>query len=64
MTSYDISNSIGTWQERAMFTSAWRSSQKPRWRVVVRATLYDHQILRPSRSVNDKAVLAARVTEI
>ena len=25
-----------------------------------RATTYDHQILRPSRSVDDKAVLAAR----
>ena len=29
-----------------------------------RATSYDHQILRPSRSVDDKAFLAARVTEI
>ena len=44
-----------------MFTGAWRSSQKPRWRVVARARSYDHQILRPSRSVDDKAVLAARV---
>ena len=47
-----------------MFTGAWRSSQKPRWCVVARATLYDHQILRLSRSVDDKAVLAARVIEI
>ena len=31
---------------------------------MVRATSYDHQILRPSRSVDDKAVLAARVTAI
>ena len=42
----------------------WRSSQKPRWRVVACATLYDHQILKPSRSVDDKAILAARVIEI
>ena len=28
------------------------------------ATSYDHQILRPSRSVDDKAVLAVRVTAI
>ena len=41
------------------------------WRVkemletqVARATSYDHQIFRPSRSVDDKAFLAARVTEI
>ena len=31
---------------------------------VARAMSYDHQILRPNRSVDDKAVLAARVTEI
>ena len=31
---------------------------------VARATSYDHQILRPSRSVDDKAVLAALVIEI
>ena len=29
-----------------------------------RATSYDYQILRPSRSVDDKAVLATRVTAI
>ena len=28
---------------------------------MVRATSYDHQILRPSRSVDDKAIWAARV---
>ena len=28
---------------------------------VARATSYDHQILKPSRSVDDKAVWAARV---
>ena len=31
---------------------------------VARAASYDHQIFRPSRSVDDKAVLATRVTEI
>ena len=30
------------------------------WRVEARATSYDYQILRPSRSVDDKAVWAAR----
>ena len=64
MMSDDINSSIGAWQERAMFTGAWRRSQKPRWRVVARAISYDHQILRLSRSVDDKAVLVARVTEI
>ena len=47
-----------------MLTSASRSSWKPKWRVVAHAASYDHQILRPRRSVDDKAVLAARVTEI
>ena len=64
MMSDDISSSIGSWQEHAMFTSAWWSSQKPRWRVVARATSHDHQILRPNRSVDDKAVLVARMNEI
>ena len=64
MTSDDINSSIGTWQEHAMFTGAWRSSQKPRWRVVARAASYDHQFFRPSRAVDDKALLAARVTDI
>ena len=41
----------------------WRVKEKPETQVV-RATSYDHQILRPSRSVDDKAVLAARVSEI
>ena len=41
----------------------WRMEEKPETQVT-RATSYDHQILRPSRSVDDKAVLAARVTEI
>ena len=47
-----------------MFSDAWRRNQKPRWHVVARVVSYDHQILRPSRSVDDKVVLAARVTEI
>ena len=38
-----------------------KKMQKPRWRVEVRATSYGHQILRPSRSVDEKAVWAARV---
>ena len=64
MTSDDISSRIGAWQERAMFTGTWRSNQKPRWRMVARVSSYDHHILRPSRSVDDEAVLATRVTEI
>ena len=47
-----------------MFTGAWRRSQKPMWRVEARTMLYDHQILRPTRSVDDKAILATRVAEI
>ena len=46
-----------------MFTGTWRSSQKPRWRVVACAMSYDHQILRPSKSVDEEAVMAARVHE-
>ena len=55
---------FGAWQECAMFTGTWRSSQKPRWRVVACAMSYDHQILKPNRLVDDKAVLAARVIKI
>ena len=47
-----------------MFTDVWRRSQKPRWRVEARTTSYDHQILRLSRLVDDKAVLAVCVAEI
>ena len=47
-----------------MFTGAWRRSQKSRRRVWERVTSYDYQILRPSRSVDDKAVLVVCVTEI
>ena len=44
-----------------MFTDTWRRNQKPRWRVEARATAVDHQIVRPSRSVDEEAVMAARV---
>ena len=43
-----------------MFTGAWRRSQKPRWRV---EAAFDHQILRPSKSVDEEAVMAACVHE-
>ena len=46
-----------------MFTGAWRRSQKPRWRMEARATAVDHQILRPSRSVDEEAVMVAHVHE-
>ena len=42
---------------------AWRSSQKSRWRVEARAVAFDHQILRPSKSVDEEAVMAAHVHE-
>ena len=47
-----------------MFTGAWRSSQKSRWRVVVRATSVESHISSIGRSVVDKAFLVACVTEI
>ena len=46
---------------------SWRCGGKIRKRrrcVLARVTSYDYQILRPNGSVGDKAVLAARVTEI
>ena len=46
-----------------MFTDAWRRSQKPKWRMEARATAVDHQILRPSRSVDEEAVMAAHLHE-
>ena len=46
-----------------MFTGAWRKSQKPKWRVEARATAVDHQILRPSRSMDEEVVMAVRVHE-
>ena len=46
-----------------MFTGAWRSSQKPRWRVVVRATSFESHISSVGRSVVDEAFMVARVHE-
>ena len=46
-----------------MFTGAWRRSQRPKWRVEARAAAFDHQILRPSKSVDEEAVMAACVHE-
>ena len=44
-----------------MFTGVWRRRQKPRRRVKARAAYFDHQILRPSKSVDGEAFRAARV---
>ena len=41
----------------------WRVKEKPETQVA-RATSYDHQILKPSRLGDDKAVLAACVAKI
>ena len=46
-----------------MFTDAWRSGQKPRWRVEVHATSFESHISSVGRSVVDEAVMAARVHE-
>ena len=46
-----------------MFTGAWRSSQKSRWRVEARATSVESHISSVGRSVVDKAVMATRVHE-
>ena len=63
MTSNDVSSRIGAWKERAMFTGAWRSSQKSRWRMEARATSVESHISSVGRSVVDEAVMAARVHE-
>ena len=42
---------------------SWRRNQKPRWRVEEHAKAVDHQILKPSRSVDEEAVMATRVHE-
>ena len=63
MTSDDISSKIGVWEERAMFISAWRSSQKSRWRVEARATSVESHISSVGRLVVDEAVMAARMHE-
>ena len=52
---------FGACQARAQSTGAWRSSQKYRWRVGARAVSFESQILIPSKSVDEKAVWAARV---
>ena len=46
-----------------MFTGAWRSSQKSRWRVEARATSVESHISSVGKSVVDEAVMAARVHE-
>ena len=46
-----------------MFTGAWKSSQKSRWRVEARATSVESYISLVGRSVVDEAVMAARVHE-
>ena len=63
MTSDDINSRIGAWEERAMFTGAWRSSQKSRWHVEAHATSVESHISSVGRSVVDKAIMAARVHE-
>ena len=44
-----------------MFTGAWRSSQKSRWRVEARATSVESHISSVGRSVVNKTVMAAHV---
>ena len=61
MTSDDISSRIGAWEERAMFTGAWRSSQKSRWRVEACATSVESHISSVGRSVVEEVVMATRV---
>ena len=46
-----------------MFTNAWRSSQKPRWRLEARATSVESHISSVGSSVVYEAVMAARVHE-
>ena len=63
MTSDDISSRFQRVARAFVFTGAWRRSQKPRWRMEARAAAFDHQILRPSKSVDEEVVMAARVHE-
>ena len=63
MTSNDISSRIDAWEERAMFTGAWRRSQKSRWRVEARATLVECHISSLGKLVVDKTVMVAHVHE-
>ena len=46
-----------------MFTNAWRSSQKPRWRLEACATSVESHISFVGKSVVYEAVMAARVHE-
>ena len=46
-----------------MFTGAWKSSQKSKWRVEARATSVESHFSSVGRSVVDKAVMAACVHE-
>ena len=46
-----------------MFTGVWKRRQKSRWCVEACATSVDHQILKPSKSVDEEAVMTARVHE-
>ena len=63
MTSDDISSRIGAWEECAMFTGAWRISQKSRWRVEACATSVESHISSVGRSVVDEAFMVVRVHE-
>ena len=54
---------FGVWEERAMFTGAWRSSQKSRWHVEARATSVESHISSVGRLVVDEVVMVARVHE-
>ena len=63
MTLDDISSRFGAWEERAMFTGVWRSSQKSRWRVEARATSVESHISSVGRLVVDEAIMAACVHE-
>ena len=44
-----------------MFTGAWRSNQKSRWRVEAHATSVEGHICSVGKSVVDEAVMAVRV---
>ena len=63
MTLDDISSRFRSVAGACVFTGAWRRRQKSRWHVEARATSVDHQILRPSKSVDEETVMAARVHE-
>ena len=52
---------FGVWEEHAMFTGTWRSSQKSRWHVEARTTSVESHISSVGRSVVDEAIMAACV---